>query len=88
MFVIIVRKNFPKIGWCQGMDNQSRSGEHERAVQELRRSNAAGTHGDHKYNRKTKYPIRSVQDYLEAWYGEDGVFDIDEIMYQEEREGL
>lgn len=43
------------------MDNQKRSGEHERHVQELRRSNAAGAHGSSKYSRKVKYPI----DYLE-----------------------
>jgi len=38
------------------MDNRKRSGEHERSVQELRRSNAAGAHGNDKYNRKQKYP--------------------------------
>lgn len=60
------------------MDNQKRSGEHERSVQERRRSNAAGAHGEAKYNRNTKYPFRSVHDYLEAWYGENGLLDIDE----------
>jgi len=60
------------------MSDQRRSGEHERRVQELRRSNAAGAHGNDRYIRKEKYPIRTVQDYLEAWYGEDGVLDIDE----------
>ena len=66
------------------MDNQRRSGEHERRVQELRRSNAAGAHGDNKYNRNTKYRINSVHDYLEAWYGENGIFDLDELLDEEE----
>lgn len=70
------------------MDNQKRSGEHQRRVQELRRSNAAGAHGEKKFSRQEKHPIRSVEDYLEAWYGENGIFDIDEILDQEEREGL
>lgn len=65
------------------MNNQRRSGEHERSVQELRRSNAAGTHGESKYNRNEKYPIRSVYDYLEAWYGENGVYDTDDILGEE-----
>lgn len=50
------------------MNNQKRSGEHERRVQELRRSHAAGPHGNHKYNRKQKYPI----DWLEINDGSDG----------------
>lgn len=29
--------------------------QHWEEVQELRRSNAAGTHGNDKYNRRTKY---------------------------------
>jgi hypothetical protein len=62
------------------MSNQKRSGEHVRRVQELRRSNAAGAHSSNKYDRVEKYPIRSVHDYMEAWYGENGVFDIDELM--------
>lgn len=62
------------------MDNQKRSGEHQRHVEELKRSNAAGLHGNTRYNRREKYPIRSVQDYLEAWYGEDGVFDLDDLL--------
>jgi hypothetical protein len=66
------------------MDNQRRSGEHERRVQELRRSNAAGAHGDNAYSRREKYTIRSVQDYLDAWYGENGVYDVDEILDDEE----
>lgn len=66
------------------MNNQSRSGEHERRVQELRRSNAAGAHGNDRYIRREKYPNRSVNDYLEAWYGENGVFDIDEILEEEQ----
>lgn len=37
------------------MNSQARSGEHERSVQELRRSNAAGAHGEGKYSRKEKY---------------------------------
>lgn len=65
------------------MNNQRRSGEHERSVQELRRSNAAGAHGENKYNRNQKYPIKSVSDYLEAWYGENGVYDIDDILDEE-----
>lgn len=32
-----------------------RTNEHQRWVDELRRSNAAGTHGNDKYNRRTKY---------------------------------
>lgn len=60
------------------MKNDKRSGEHQRRVQELRRSNAAGAHGSSKHDRNEKYPIRTVQDYLEAWYGDDGVFDPDE----------
>lgn len=52
------------------MKNDKRSGEHQRMVQELRRSNAAGVHGDSRYNRTSKYP----HDYLfEA--EEDGLFD-------------
>lgn len=43
------------------MNEQKRSGEHQRRVNELRRSNAAGTHGSNKYTRTVKYPI----DYLE-----------------------
>ncbi len=39
------------------MDRQKRSGEHERSVQERRRSNAAGVHGNSGYNRRQKYPI-------------------------------
>lgn len=60
------------------MNDQRRSGEHERRVQELRRSNAAGAHGSPKHDRNEKYPNRTVQDYLEAWYGENGVSDTDE----------
>lgn len=52
------------------MNNQSRSGEHERRVQELRRSNAAGAHGESGYNRKGKYP----QDWLQEAF-DDGLFD-------------
>lgn len=52
------------------MNNQRRSGEHERHVQELRRSNAAGAHGESGYVRKSKYP----NDYLQQAY-EDGLFD-------------
>lgn len=48
------------------MNNQSRSGEHERSVQELRRSNAAGAHGASKYSRRDKYPT----DYLQEAYDE------------------
>jgi len=32
-----------------------RSNEHQRWVDELRRSNAAGTHGSTRYNRREKY---------------------------------
>lgn len=52
------------------MNNQSRSGEHERSVQELRRSNAARAHGASKYSRRDKYPC----DYLQEAY-DDGLFD-------------
>lgn len=55
------------------MDNQSRSGEHERAVQELRRSNAAGTHGVSSYVRKNKYPVDYLQEAID-----DGLFDEEE----------
>lgn len=58
------------IGWSQDMDNQQRSGEHERQVQELRRSNAAGAHGENKYSRRSKYP----NNWIEEAY-EDGLFD-------------
>lgn len=34
---------------------QKRSNEHQRYVEELRRSNAAGTHGSNRYSRKEKY---------------------------------
>lgn len=44
------------------MNNQKRSGEHERQVQELRRSNAAGAHGGGKYNRKSKYRIDWIEE--------------------------
>ncbi len=55
------------------MKRQPRSGQHERYVQELRRSNAAGVHGNSGYNRTSKYP----RDYLfEA--EEDGLFDDEE----------
>jgi hypothetical protein len=50
------------------MNNQKRSGEHERQVQELRRSNAAGAHGSGKYSRRVKYPV----DYLEIDDENDG----------------
>ena len=54
------------IGWYQDMNNQSRSGEHERRVQELRRSNAAGAHGNNAYSRREKYKT----DWLEVAYDE------------------
>lgn len=37
--------------------SQRRSDGHQRQVEELRRSNAAGTHGDNGYSRKEKHPI-------------------------------
>lgn len=43
------------------MSKTRRSGEHERSVQELRRSNAAGAHGYAKYNRRTKYPVNYLE---------------------------
>lgn len=65
------------------MTSQKRSGEHQQRVEELRRSNAAGVHGNTKYSRREKYSIRSVQEYLDAWYGENGVYDIDDLDDQE-----
>lgn len=53
------------------MENkQKRSGKHERQVQELRRSNAAGVHGDTSYNRRIKYRPDYVQEAID-----DGLFD-------------
>lgn len=52
------------------MNDQRRSGEHERRVQELRRSNAAGAHGINRYNRRDKYPVDYIYDAQQ-----DGLFD-------------
>lgn len=60
------------------MHNPKRSEKHERQVQELRRSNAAGTHGESKYNRREKYPT----DWLE-WsndeYADDSEYPSDDL---------
>lgn len=53
------------------MDDQKRSGEHERRVQELRRSNAAGAHGNSKYNRKQKYPNNWLEEACEDFPEEE-----------------
>ena len=52
------------------MSDQRRSGEHDRRVQELRRSNAAGAHGVGKYSRRSKYPNDWIQEACD-----DGSFD-------------
>lgn len=52
------------------MKKDKRSGEHERRVQELRRSNAAGAHGNSAYSRRSKYPDNWIQ---EAY--DDGFFE-------------
>lgn len=46
---------------------QKRSAEHQRQVEELRRSNAAGVHGDHRYSRTQKHR----KDYRDARNWED-----------------
>lgn len=35
---------------------QQRPKRHVQAVQNLRKSNAAGVHGENRYNRRSKYP--------------------------------
>lgn len=37
------------------VQRSKRTSEHQRFIDELRRSNAAGSHGDKKYNRREKY---------------------------------